>query len=76
MTVYENIFLGNEIKKGSVIDIFDEIEKARQLLSKVKGENINPTAKVKDLSVSMQQLVEIAKALSKNLKNKELQLFL
>ncbi|HHW58377.1 MAG TPA: sugar ABC transporter ATP-binding protein [Clostridia bacterium] len=66
MTVYENIFLGNEIKKGSVIDVFEEIEKARELLSKVKGENINPTSRVKDLSVSMQQLVEIAKALSKD----------
>ncbi|EIV99320.1 monosaccharide ABC transporter ATP-binding protein, CUT2 family [Thermoanaerobacter thermohydrosulfuricus] len=66
MTVYENIFLGNEIKKGSIVDTFEEIERARQLLLKVKGENINPTVKAKDLSVSMQQLVEIAKALSKN----------
>ncbi|MBE3592007.1 MAG: sugar ABC transporter ATP-binding protein [Thermoanaerobacter sp.] len=66
MTVYENIFLGNEIKKGNVIDVFEEIQRARELLSKVKGENINPTSKAKDLSVSMQQLVEIAKALSKN----------
>lgn len=66
MTIFENIFLGNEIQKGSVIDTFAEIEKARELLTKVKGANINPTFKVKDLSVSMQQLVEIAKALSQN----------
>lgn len=66
MTVYENIFLGNEIKKGAVVDVMEEIARAKELLKKVKGEEISPTAKAKDLSVSMQQLVEIAKALSKN----------
>jgi putative multiple sugar transport system ATP-binding protein len=66
MTVYENIFLGNEIRKGLSVDTETEIRKAKELLKMVKADYINPTTKVKSLSVSMQQLVEIAKALSKN----------
>ena len=37
------------------------------MLKKVRL-NVNPAAKVKDLGVGKQQLVEIAKALSKNVK--------
>ncbi len=66
MTVYENIFLGHEIKKGRLIDWNETINKATEMVEKVKL-NINPTTKVKDLGVGRQQLVEIAKALSKNI---------
>jgi len=62
--VYENIFLSNEIRKGLVVDTEKEIDEAGRLLKMVKADYISPTAKVKNLSVSMQQLVEIAKALS------------
>jgi putative multiple sugar transport system ATP-binding protein len=65
MTVYENIYLGHEIKKGRVIDWNETITKAGEMLKKVKL-NINQTVKVKDLGVGKQQLVEIAKALSKD----------
>ncbi|HPZ45296.1 MAG TPA: sugar ABC transporter ATP-binding protein [Coprothermobacter proteolyticus] len=64
MMVYENIFLSNEIRKGLVVDTEKEIDEAGRLLKMVKADYISPTAKVKNLSVSMQQLVEIAKALS------------
>lgn len=67
MTVYENIFLGHEIKKGSTIDWNETIVKAVEMLKKVKLD-VNPAMKVKDLGVGKQQLVEIAKALSKNVK--------
>ncbi len=67
MTVYENIFLGHEIKKGAVIDWNETISKATEMLEKVRL-NINPSTYVKDLGVGKQQLVEIAKALSKNVK--------
>ncbi|MGA9225421.1 MAG: sugar ABC transporter ATP-binding protein [Mesobacillus sp.] len=67
LTVYENIFAGNEVKRGSIVDWNQTIMKAKELLKKVKL-NVNPETLVKDLSVGKQQLVEIAKALSKNVK--------
>jgi putative multiple sugar transport system ATP-binding protein len=69
MTVYENIFLGNEIKSpnGFTIDWNETIKKAVDALKKVRLD-VNPTSKVKDLGVGKQQLVEIAKALSRDVK--------
>src|SRR5262249_4108133 len=66
-TVYENIFLGNEIKKGFVIDWNETIKRATEALKKVRLD-VNPEMRVKDLGVGKQQLVEIAKALSKDVK--------
>ncbi|MRR30561.1 ATP-binding cassette domain-containing protein, partial [bacterium] len=63
MTVYENIFLGNEIKNGVRIDWNETIKRANEMLKKVRLD-VNPEAKIKDLGVGKQQLVEIAKALS------------
>ena len=67
MTVYENIFLGHEIKKGITIDWNKTIEQAGIMLKKVRL-NVNPVTKVKDLGVGNQQLIEIAKALSMDVK--------
>lgn len=67
LKVYENIFLGNEIKNRFTINWNETIKRARQALDKVKLD-VNPEAKVKDLGVGKQQLVEIAKALSRNIK--------
>jgi putative multiple sugar transport system ATP-binding protein len=67
MTVYENIFLGNEIRKGFIVDWNETIKRAGEMLRKVRL-NVNPATKVKDLGVGKQQLVEIAKALSKDVK--------
>lgn len=67
MTVYENIFLGNEIRNGFQVDWNQTIKKATEMLSVVRL-NVNPAAQVKELGVGKQQLVEIAKALSKNVK--------
>jgi putative multiple sugar transport system ATP-binding protein len=68
MTVYENIYLGHEIKKRKLIDWNETISKAGELLKKVRLSNLNPATLVKDLGVGKQQLVEIAKALSKDVK--------
>lgn len=68
MTIYENIYLGHEIKKGRLIDWNETIIKAREILKKVRLDNLNPETKVKDLGVGRRQLVEIAKALSKDVK--------
>lgn len=67
MTVYENIFLGHEIRKGFRIDWNETIKRAAEMLLKVRL-NVNPEAKVLELGVGKQQLVEIAKALSKDVK--------
>ncbi len=67
LTVYENIFAGNEVKKGALVDWNKTIVRAKEMLNKVKL-NVNPEVLIKDLSVGKQQLVEIAKALSKDVK--------
>ena len=67
MTVYENIFVGNEIKKGFRVDWNETIKRATEALKKVKL-NVNPATRVRDLGVGKQQLIEIAKALSKEVK--------
>jgi len=67
MTVYENIFLGNEIRKGPLIDWNETVNRATEALKRVRLE-VNPAAKVKDLGVGQQQLIEIAKALSRQVR--------
>lgn len=67
MTVYENIFLGNEITNGWRMDWNETIKRATAMLRKVNL-NVNAAAKVSELGVGKQQLVEIAKALSKNVR--------
>ncbi len=67
MTVYENIFLGHEIRNGFLVNWNETVKQAGEMLKKVRL-NVNPEAKVKDLSVGKQQLVEIAKALSRDVK--------
>jgi putative multiple sugar transport system ATP-binding protein len=67
LSVYENIFLGHELKKGIRVDWNETIKRASRLLKTVRLD-VNPSTKVKDLGVGRQQLVEIAKALSKEVK--------
>lgn len=67
LTVYENIFLGNEIRSGMMVDWNETIKRSTEMLSKVRL-NVNPEVRVKDLGVGKQQLVEIAKALSRDVK--------
>lgn len=67
MTVYENIFLGHEVKKGFRVDWNETIKRSAEMLQKVKL-SVNPESKVLELGVGKQQLVEIAKALSKDVK--------
>ena len=67
MTVYENIFLGHEIRNGLRIDWNETIVRATKMLEKVKLD-INPAIKVNELGVGKRQLVEIAKSLSRDVK--------
>ena len=67
MTIAENIFLGSEPKKGLLIDWNLMYSRTRKQMQKF-GLTLDPAAKVDDLGVGQQQLVEILKALSKNSK--------
>ncbi|GGF94775.1 ABC transporter ATP-binding protein [Paenibacillus abyssi] len=64
-TVTENIMLGNEIRKGLVLDIKTAARRITEL-SKRYGLNVDPHAKIEDISVGMQQRVEILKMLYRN----------
>jgi len=61
-TVTENIILGMEPHKGPLIDIRRADEKVRAI-SKLYGLAVDPRAKIEDISVGMQQRVEILKML-------------
>ncbi|SFF71221.1 nucleoside ABC transporter ATP-binding protein [Halobacillus alkaliphilus] len=61
-TVTENIVLGSEPKKGGTVDI-KKAEKEVKELSERYGLNVDPGAKIRDISVGMQQRVEILKTL-------------
>jgi putative multiple sugar transport system ATP-binding protein len=67
MTIYENIFLGHEIVSGLAVNWNETIDRAGEMLRKVRLSS-NSAVKVKDLGVGKQQLVEIAKALSRDVK--------
>jgi putative multiple sugar transport system ATP-binding protein len=67
LSVYENVLLGHEIKKGLSVDWKETIRRSTEMLKNV-GLNVNPELKIKDLGVGQQQLVEIAKALCKDIK--------
>ena len=65
LSITENIFLANEQATHGVINWGLSHSKAKDLLVKV-GLNESPATKISHLGVGKQQLVEIAKALSKN----------
>lgn len=67
LSIAENIFLGNEQAKNGVIDWNSTTNHTRELLQKV-GLNESPNTRVNTLGVGKQQLIEIAKALSKKVK--------
>jgi len=61
-TVTENIILGNEPTASSMIDMKKAETQVREL-SERYGLAVDPTAKIADISVGMQQRVEILKTL-------------
>jgi len=67
LSVYENIYVGNEVQRGGLVNWNETIVRASEMLKKVKLD-VNPETLIKDLGVGKQQLVEIAKALSKDVK--------
>jgi len=63
LRVYENIFLGRELRRGGLLDRRGMIARARQLFETL-ATNVPADTLVADLSVAQKQMVEIAKAMS------------
>ncbi len=67
LSIGENMFLGNERETGGVVNWDMTYQKAAEYM-KMVGLNENPRTLIKDIGVGKQQLVEIAKALAKDVK--------
>lgn len=67
VSIYENIMLGKEIMKYGVIDKKRCIEEAKKYTDMI-GLEVPLTTLVEKLSVAQKQMVEIAKAISTNVK--------
>lgn len=62
MTVYQNIFIGHEFKKGGFLNDKEHIKGAEKIMKRLEHE-IAPDTMVGDLRVGQQQMVEIARNL-------------
>ncbi|AFI92659.1 xylose ABC transporter ATP-binding protein [Pectobacterium parmentieri] len=67
MTVLENLFLGNEWTHFGVMDYDNMYLRCQRMLEQVKLV-VDPNTKVGELGLGQQQLVEIAKALNKQVR--------
>lgn len=67
LTVTENIFYGREELNGIFLKKAEMQQKTRELCREM-GVDVDPKAKVQDLGVAYQQIVEIVKAVSHNAK--------
>jgi erythritol transport system ATP-binding protein len=63
LTVLDNLFLAQEMTRGGAIDRSAEKRKAEELLMRL-GQDIDPDEQVSNLRIGQQQIVEIAKALT------------
>ena len=67
LSITENIFLGNEPGRHGIISWAEARQRAVELLARV-GLSDDPDTQIKNIGVGKQQLVEIAKALNKEVK--------
>ena len=67
MTVYENIFVGRELRKNGLVDKKAMIEQSKKLIQDC-GLHVSPTDTLRSLTVAQCQLIEIIKAISVNAK--------
>ncbi|MGY5451988.1 multiple monosaccharide ABC transporter ATP-binding protein [Agarivorans sp. MS3-6] len=66
LSVAENVFLGNEVQHQGVINWPETFIRTKEVLQKVGLGNESPQTKVLNLGMGKQQMVEIAKALTKD----------
>ncbi len=67
LTVAQNIYIGREPKKSIMIDDKKMVADSQALFDRI-GVKIDPTVKLGSLTVGKQQMVEIAKAISRECK--------
>ena len=67
LSIAENMFLGNEQQKNGIVNWEQTYKKSEEFMN-IVGLHENPRALIKDIGVGKQQLVEIAKAVAKNVK--------
>ncbi len=67
LSVAENIFLAREVTSRGVIDLRRQAERARELLGRLE-QPIDPATPVGNLPLGLQQIVEIAKALARDVR--------
>ncbi|WP_127125657.1 sugar ABC transporter ATP-binding protein [Georgenia sp. SYP-B2076] len=65
MSVAENLAIGNEPVRMGILDRRELVRQAKEKLARV-GANIDPNRAIGRLSVGMQQMVEIARAVAEN----------
>ena len=66
MTVAENVFLGDWVKKSNGFIDYDVMNKKTAEISKRFGLDIEPDDKVNKLSIAYQQMIEIMKTINRN----------
>ncbi len=66
LSVADNISISLPPRRFGLIDRMAQIRRAEDLLARVRCEDVDPRALVRDLSLSRRQMVEIAKALGRN----------
>lgn len=66
LSVADNICISNPPRRFGLIDRAEQIRRAEQILARIHCEDVNPRSRVRDLPLSRRQMVEIAKALSRN----------
>jgi ribose transport system ATP-binding protein len=68
LTVAESVFLGHELRRGGLMNRDAMRRETAALLKRLDHENIPPNARVRSLRPAGQQIVSIARALSRNIK--------
>jgi len=63
LNVYENVFLGNELRRRGLLDRKEMIRRTAEVLASLEVQ-VDPAARIDALNVAQKQLVEIAKALA------------
>lgn len=66
LSVADNICISNPPRRFGFIDRREQIRRAEQVLARIQCEDVNPRSRVRDLPLSRRQMVEIAKALSRD----------
>lgn len=65
LRVYENVFLGRELKSGGFVDAARMIRETKELMEAIEID-IDPKAYIRDLNNGAKQMVEIVRAVSQN----------